>query len=123
MTGTELEEFTAFAGQLADASRAELRASLGQPVQADPKGDGSPVTAVDRAVEARLREMIAARYPDHGIVGEEHGTAAPDREWVWVLDPIDGTLPFLAGLPVFGTLIALLLGGAPLVGVIDMPAT
>ncbi len=123
MTGTDLEEFTAFAGQLADASRAQLRASLGRPVQADRKGDGSPVTAFDRTVETRLREMIAARYPDHGIVGEEHGAAAPEREWVWVLDPIDGTLPFLAGIPVFGTLIALLRGGAPLVGVIDMPAT
>ncbi len=117
MTGTDLEEFAAFAGQLADASRAQLRASLCQPVQADPTGDGSPVTAIDRAVEVQLREMITARYPDHGIVGEEHGAAAPEREWVWVLDPIDGTLPFLAGLPVFGTLIALLRGGAPLVGV------
>ncbi len=123
MTGTDLEEFAAFAGQLADTSRAELRASLGQPIEADPKGDGSPVTAFDRAVESRLREMIAARYPDHGIVGEEHGATAPEREWVWALDPIDGTLPFLAGIPVFGTLIALLHDGAPLIGVIDMPAT
>jgi len=119
----ELEEFVAFAGQLADASRAELRAVIGQPVEADPKGDGSPVTAIDRAVEARLRETIAARYPDHGIVGEEHGATAPKSEWVWVLDPIDGTLPFLAGIPVFGTLIALLRDGVPQVGVIDMPAT
>ncbi len=123
MTGTDLDEFAAFAGQLADASRAQLRAVIGQPVEADPKGDGSPVTAVDRAVEARLREMIAARYPDHGIVGEEHGATAPERALVWALDPIDGTLPFLAGLPVFGTLIALLHDGAPLIGVIDMPAT
>jgi len=123
LTGTDLAEFAAFAGQLADTSRAELRATLGRPVEADPKGDGSPVTAFDRAVEARLREMIAARYPDHGIVGEEHGAEAPESEWVWVLDPIDGTLPFLAGLPVFGTLIALLRDGAPLLGVIDMPAT
>ena len=123
MAGTDLNEFTTFAGQLADASRARLRATIGQPVEADPKGDGSPVTAFDRAVEAQLREMIAARYPDHGIVGEEHGASAPEREWVWVLDPIDGTLAYLAGIPVFGTLIALLRGGVPLVGVIDMPAT
>ncbi len=79
MAGTDLNEFATFAGQLADASRARLRATLGQPVEADPKGDGSPVTAVDRAVEAQLREMIAARYPDHGIVGEEHGASAPER--------------------------------------------
>ena len=123
MSDTDLDEFAAFAGELADASRAHLRATIGQAVPADPKGDGSPVTAVDRAVEARLREMIAARYPDHGIIGEEHDAAAPEREWVWVLDPIDGTLPYLAGIPVFGTLIALLRDGAPLIGVIDMPAT
>jgi histidinol phosphatase-like enzyme (inositol monophosphatase family) len=67
--------------------------------------------------------MIAARYPDHGIIGEEHGATAPDRELVWALDPIDGTLPFLAGIPVFGTLIALLRDGVPQIGVIDMPAT
>ena len=123
MAGTDLSEFAAFAGQLAADSRAQLRTTIGRPVEAIQKGAGSPVTAIDRAVEARLREMISARYPDHGIVGEEHGAAAPEREWVWVLDPIDGTLPFLAGLPVFGTLIALLRGGAPLIGVIDMPAT
>ncbi len=123
MIGRELEEFTAFAGELADASRTELRAAIGQAVEADPKGDGSPVTAIDRAVETRLRETIAARYPHHGIIGEEHDDAAPDSEWVWVLDPIDGTLPFLAGIPVFGTLIALLRGGNPVIGAIDMPAT
>ena len=67
--------------------------------------------------------MIAERFPEHGIVGEEHGVSASEREHVWVLDPIDGTLAFLAGIPVFGTLIALARGGVPLVGVIDMPAT
>ncbi len=123
MTDIDLGEFSAFAGQRADASRAQLRASLGRPVQADPKGDGSPVTAIDRAVEARLREMIAARYPDHGIVGEERGAARPESDSVWVIDPIDGTLAFLAGIPVFGTLIALVRGGAPAIGVIDLPAT
>ncbi len=79
MSDTEIDEFAAFAGELADASRVHLRATIGQAVEADPKGDGSPVTAVDRAVEARLREMIAARYPDHGIIGEEHDDAAPER--------------------------------------------
>ncbi len=123
MTGTDLDEFTAFAGQLADTSRAQLRATIGQAVHADPKGDGSPVTAVDRAVETRLREMIAARYPGHGIVGEEHGAVAPDSELVWVLDPIDGTLPFLAGIPVYGTLIALARNQVPVIGVVDFPVT
>ena len=119
----DLEAFADFAGQLADASRARLCATIGQAVPADAKGDGSPVTAIDRAVEAQLREMIAARYPNHGIVGEEHGATAPDSELVWVLDPIDGTLPFLAGIPVFGTLIALVRNQVPVIGVVDFPVT
>jgi histidinol phosphatase-like enzyme (inositol monophosphatase family) len=121
--GKQFEGFAEFAGRLADASGEIIRAAAQGAVSGQAKGDGSPVTAVDQAVEDRLREMIAAAYPAHGIVGEERGASAPDREFVWVLDPIDGTLPFLAGLPVYGTLIALLRDRAPLLGVIDMPAT
>lgn len=120
---TELQEFSEFAGRLADESRACIRARNSEPVEPDRKGDGSPVTPVDRAVEDRLREMIAQAWPDHGILGEERGATAPDSELVWVIDPIDGTLPFLAGIPSYGTLIALLRGDAPVLGIIDMPAT
>ena len=112
-----------FAARLADASRAVIREACRDPVRGDSKGDGSPVTAIDKAVEDRIRAMIEETYPDHGIVGEERGASSPDRDWVWVLDPIDGTLPFMAGLPVFGTLIALLENRRPVLGVIDMPAT
>jgi len=66
--------------------------------------------------------MIAEAYPEHGIVGEERGASSPERELVWVLDPIDGTLPFMAGLPVYGTLIALLRNTGPIIGVNEMPA-
>ena len=118
-----MNEFVNFAETLADASRAMLVEVARLSFTGDMKSDGSPVTAVDQAVEARLREMIAEAHPDHGIVGEEHGEANPDSEFVWALDPIDGTLPFLAGIPVYGTLIALLRGGVPVIGVIDMPAT
>ncbi len=122
-----MKEFRIFAEGLADASRALLVEAARRPHQGEMKTDGSPVTSIDQAVEARLREMIADAYPDHGIVGEEHGEAKPESgtesEHVWVLDPIDGTLPFLAGLPVYGTLIALLRDGVPVIGVIDMPAT
>ena len=120
---SELDELVAFAERLAGASRSLLREAARSAVRGQAKGDGSPVTAIDRAVEDRLREMIATAYPDHGIVGEERGASAPERELVWVLDPIDGTLPFLAGVPVYGTLIALLRDRAPLLGVIEMPAT
>ena len=117
------EDLAAFAGRLADASGPIIRAAHQDGFAAEAKGDGSPVTDVDRAVEDRLRAMIAAAYPGHGIVGEERGATAADGGPVWVIDPIDGTLPFLAGIPVFGTLIALVEDGAPLIGVIDMPAT
>ncbi|MDX1423114.1 MAG: inositol monophosphatase family protein [Kiloniellales bacterium] len=120
---SEMEELRAFCEGLADASGRLIREASRGALAGDAKGDGSPVTAIDRAVEDRLREMIAEAYPDHGIVGEERGASATEREFVWVLDPIDGTLPFLAGIPVYGTLIALLRDRAPLLGVIDMPAT
>jgi histidinol phosphatase-like enzyme (inositol monophosphatase family) len=119
----ELDEFTRFAERLADTSREILRSASAQRPCAEVKDDASPVTALDRAVEDRLRDAIAREYPDHGIVGEERGVARPESDQVWVLDPIDGTLAFLAGIPVFGTLIALLREGVPAIGVIDMPAT
>ena len=119
----ELDGFTRFAERLADASREILRSASARKPRAEVKDDSSPVTAVDRAVEDRLRDMIAREYPDHGIVGEERGVARPKSDHVWVLDPIDGTLAFLAGIPVFGTLIALLRDGVPAIGVIDLPAT
>ncbi len=120
---SEFSEFTSFAERLADAARARVADFAGAAPEPIQKGDGSPVTAVDQAVEDRMREMIADTYPGHGIVGEERGTTAPGAELVWYLDPIDGTLPFLAGIPVYGTLIALVRGGEPVLGVIDMPVT
>ena len=120
---SEFIEFATFANRLADAARACIKAFADETSEPITKGDGSPVTAVDRAVEDRLRELIRETYPDHGIVGEERGATSPDKELVWVIDPIDGTLPFLAGFPVYGTLLALVRGGAPVLGIIDMPAT
>ena len=68
-----------------------------------------------------MRELIAASYPEHGILGEEHGLSGPTRSIVWVLDPIDGTKSFITGRPLFGTLIALVHHGAPVLGMIDQP--
>ncbi len=92
------------------------------PVAIDDKPDLSPVTIADRSAEAKMREMIRAAYPDHGIVGEEEGPEGNDRRFVWVLDPIDGTRRFISGHPSFGTLVALLEDGVPVLGVINMPA-
>lgn len=113
----------AFSEQLADASRAMLVTATQEAPRVDLKQDSSFVTATDRAVEARLREDIRAAFPDHGILGEEYGSEALDAEFVWVIDPIDGTAAWVAGIPVYGTLIAVAHGGRPLTGVIDLPAT
>jgi len=85
------------------------------------KADQSPVTEADRGAEALLREKINARFPAHGIIGEEHGNERDGADFVWVLDPIDGTKSFISGVPLWGTLIALLHNGAPILGAIHQP--
>jgi histidinol phosphatase-like enzyme (inositol monophosphatase family) len=80
-----------------------------------------PVTAADKGAEAAIRKLIAERYPEHGIIGEEYGEDRPDAEFVWVLDPVDGTRAFIAGLPVWTTLIALRHNGRPVLGSIGQP--
>ena len=112
-----------FAHDLADAAGEIVRDAVGSRHVVHRKADTSPVTEIDRAVEIRLRELIAARYPGHGVVGEEFGDDRRDAEHVWVLDPIDGTKAFMAGMPVFGTLIGLARGGRPVLGVIEQPVT
>ena len=116
-------ELTNFAEKLADESRSMLIKAAREKPQIDIKADASFVTETDRAIEARLRELIEQTYPGHGILGEEHGSRDLDAEFVWVLDPIDGTAPYIAGIPVYGTLIGVARGGAPWIGVIDHPAT
>ncbi|HEV2545133.1 MAG TPA: histidinol-phosphatase [Methylobacterium sp.] len=119
------EEILAFAVELAEAARPIAQAYFRTPLDIVTKADASPVTLADRAIEARLRGLIEARFPDHGVFGEEMGVKpgkSPDTGPVWVIDPIDGTKSFVTGLPLFGTLIAFLDGGAPVVGLIDMPA-
>ncbi len=118
---TSLDEWVAFAEALADESRAMFGAA-GAPVVAL-KPDRSFVTDLDERIERRLRERIADRFPTHGIIGEEGGDTGPARELTWVLDPVDGTAPFIAGVPVYGTLIALLADGVPVLGIIDLPVT
>jgi myo-inositol-1(or 4)-monophosphatase len=80
-----------------------------------------PVTAADRAGEAAMRALIAEKYPHHGIVGEEYGADRADAEYVWVLDPIDGTRAFITGVPVWGILIGLAHEGQPLLGMMHQP--
>ena len=82
-----------------------------------------PVTAADRAVEALIRREVEARFPEHGILGEEYGSSRADAEYQWVIDPIDGTRAFMMGLPTWGTLIALTRQGEPVLGIMSQPFT
>ena len=116
-----VEDFVDLANRLADASRPILRSYYRRKLEIDIKSDASPVTQADREAEAAIRKLIAARFPEHGIFGEEFGKERADAEYVWVLDPLDGTRAFVTGRPTFGTLIALIRNGQPLLGVIDMP--
>jgi len=115
------EQTIAFAGRLADAAGEVLRRYFRAPIAVDSKADETPVTVADREAEQAMRALIEETYPDHGMIGEEFGATREGAEHVWVLDPIGGTKAFITGKPVFGTLIALLTDGAPVLGVIDQP--
>lgn len=108
--------------ELAEASGDFIRPFFGRAdLKVDLKADLSPVTAADRGAEELMRGLIKRRYPGHGIVGEEFGSENPEAEFTWVLDPIDGTKSFTAAIPLFGTLIALLHEGQPVLGCIHQP--
>lgn len=118
---TELE---AFAVELShEAARTALPYFRGDNAEENKAGPGAfdPVTEADRAAEAAIRRLIAARYPHHGVIGEEYGEDRPEAEHVWVLDPIDGTRAFIAGLPLWTTLVALRHDGRPTIGAIGQP--
>lgn len=115
--------FISAAEDFADAAGEVIRPLFRSALLVEAKGDASPVTRADREAEEAIRTLIADRFPDHGVIGEEHGADRPDAEWVWVLDPIDGTRAFVTGRPLFGSLIGLLHRGVPVLGIIDQPVT
>ena len=125
MTATRAEpcapKLIAAAERAAEASGAIIRAYFRSGVVVHDKEDSSPVTAADREAETAIRAVLVAECPGHGVIGEEHGSERAGADHVWVIDPIDGTKSFIAGIPVFGTLIALLRAGVPILGVIDQP--
>jgi histidinol phosphatase-like enzyme (inositol monophosphatase family) len=117
--GEPARQLVEFALRLADAAGAVVRRYYRAPLTVESKADASPVTVADREAEETLRAMIRATYPEHGIEGEEFPGERLDAEFVWRLDPIDGTKSFVIGRPLFGTLIALTRAGRPVLGVID----
>lgn len=112
-----------FFDRLADAAKAETlpRFRVGVDVVNKQVGGFDPVTEGDRAAEAAIRALIAAEFPEHGVLGEEHDDIGTDREHVWIIDPIDGTRAFISGLPVWGTLIGFQQNGRAVMGMMDQP--
>jgi len=114
-----LQPFLDTAHLAADQARDITRAWFRSDMSVQNKKDRSPVTIADEWTEQVIRDIILKRHPDHGFFGEETGSHHSDTNWQWVIDPIDGTKSFATGMPTFGTLIALLYQGTPVLGIID----
>ena len=121
LTRTQKDEFIQFIAYLCEEAAREILPHYGPDVEIDRKSDATPVTLADRNAEKRIRTLINAKYPEHGIIGEEYGSEREDADLVWVLDPVDGTKSFISGVPLFATLIALLYKGRPVIGAINQP--
>lgn len=125
ISSAEMAELRDFACELADVARGVILPYWRRPIEIESKIEQrgteseSPVTEADRAAELAMKKRIEARFPRHGIYGEEFGSVRTDASMVWVLDPIDGTKSFITGKPLFGTLIACLHKGTPVLGIID----
>ena len=119
-------DFAAFVNELAAISGETIKPFFRSALGIENKsrsGGFDPVTAADRAAEAAMRTLIKRTFPEHGIIGEEFGNERSDAEYVWVLDPIDGTKSFICGMPMWGTLIALTRRGEPIYGMMHQPFT
>jgi len=118
----QYDEFVNFANFLADESSKIINHYFRKKINIDFKHDSSPVTIADQNTELKIRELISSKYPSHGILGEEYEQINKEAEFVWVIDPIDGTRSFIAGHKDFGTLIALMHNNKPILGIINCPA-
>ena len=123
MDNTDLERAAEVATRACDRAREQILPRF-RDVAVEFKADGTPVTEADRAAERVIREVLQEAYPDFGLLGEEYGEGSNSQPGKpqWIIDPIDGTISFSRGIPLFGTLIALMEDEKPVVGVIDLPA-
>ncbi len=120
---SELDDYLAFARKLAEEAEREILPVFHGDFEVEFKKDRSPVTEADRAAERRIRALIEKKYPGHAVLGEEYGlTGDEGSSHRWVVDPIDGTVSFTCRVPLFGTLVSLLVDGDPVVGVAHFPA-
>ena len=116
------QEYINFANTLADAASVISMQYFRKPLNIDNKNDQSPVTIADKNTELKIRSMIENKYPNHGILGEEFDNINPNAEFIWVIDPIDGTRSYIAGHKDFGNLISLTQNKKPIIGIINCPA-
>jgi myo-inositol-1(or 4)-monophosphatase len=123
LDGVAADELIQAAEAAADTARAVVKPLFRVPLTTQAKDDQSPVTIADHEAEAAIRSVLSARFPTFGLQGEEFGLERPEARFRWVVDPIDGTRAFITGRPTFGTLVALLDRGDPILGVIDQPIT
>ena len=117
----QTQEFSEFISNTIKSSGEIIKGYFKNGVGVDWKADNTPVTKADKESEHCIRNAIEKEFPGHGIIGEEHGSDNEGAEYTWVIDPIDGTRSFIAGTPLFGTLIALLKNGRPTHGAIHFP--
>ena len=120
---THIDDIARFATSLTSLSRPIVKRWFRQKPLITQKDNKTPVTDADKEIETALSEAIAKTFPDHAIIGEELSSQATPAEYTWVIDPIDGTRSFACGNPLFGTLIAVLWQGKPVIGIIDLPAS
>jgi len=123
VTTHDIPRLLAFADTLADAARAAILPFFRAPHACNDKGAGAfdPVTEADQNAEAAMRALIEREFADHSVLGEEYGGELASAGYQWIIDPIDGTRAFVAGLPTWGVLIGLYYDGRPLIGVMDQP--
>ena len=117
----DYEKFLNFAISFADKSGKILRNSFFREFDVEKKSDGTLVTNIDKEIEEKFRKILKKEFPDHGVIGEEFGQYKTDSEYVWVIDPLDGTHSFISGKPLFGTLICCMQNKNPVLGIVDIP--
>src|SRR5262245_59186315 len=122
LTQTQIDELRDHATTLATNARRIIHDALRDGFDVKLKSDGTFVTDTDIAVEKKLRALVAARYPEHGIIGEEFPPTRPEAAFQWVFDPIDGTEDYVNRVPTYGSIIGLYYRGEPVVGAIDHPS-
>jgi histidinol phosphatase-like enzyme (inositol monophosphatase family) len=117
----DIKTFIKFANYFADQSRNILKKKFLKSLKIEQKNDGSFVTSIDKEIESKFRDLLKKTFPSHGVVGEEFGFENENNEYVWVIDPLDGTHNFIAGKPLFGTLICCMKNGVPFIGIVEVP--